>query len=168
MNYMSVLKADIANGTGWRVSLWVSGCHFKCKGCFNPDAWCPLAGKKFDENVRQKIFAELSKDYCSGLTLLGGEPMFRTNRKEVISLCRECKMKFPEKNIWMYSGFTFDQIALSPEMSPVLGWIDVLVDGQFIQKLKDTSLPFRGSTNQRIIDVQKTLLTGNISTIEFT
>ena len=155
MNYSALRKADIANGPGFRITLWVTGCMRKCPGCFNEEAQDPDFGKKFDDKVKQKIFKELSDPHCSGLSLLGGEPLSKLsdNRKQIIQLCKECKEKFPDKNIWCWSGYLFEEIVDDPSIQEILNYVDVLVDGAFIQEKKDLSTPFRGSTNQRIISV---------------
>jgi len=159
MNYSALKKADIANGPGFRLTLWVSGCQRKCPGCFNPEAQDPEFGKPFDEEAKKKIFKELGEPTCDGLSLLGGEPLSRCsdNRKQIIQLCKECKERFPNKDIWCWSGFLFEEIFKDESMRPILDYIDVLVDGPFIQEKKDLATPFRGSTNQRIIDVKKTM-----------
>ena len=159
MNYTKLLKADIANGPGFRLTLWVTGCQRKCPGCFNEEAQDPAFGQKFDKEAKEKIFKELAEPTCDGLSLMGGEPLSRCsdNRKEIIKLCKECKERIPEKDIWVWSGFLFEEIFNDESMRPILNYIDVLVDGPFIQEKKDLSTPFRGSTNQRIIDVKKTM-----------
>ena len=153
MNYGSILKADTANGTGFRVSLFVSGCTRDCKGCFNKKAQNPNYGKLFDESTKQKLFLELEKDYCRGLSILGGEPLseLSDNRKTIISLCKEVKENYPNKNIWLWSGYTIEEIEKSTEMKDILKYIDTLVDGPFVEEKKDLTIPFRGSSNQRII-----------------
>jgi len=153
MNYASIIKADIANGPGFRVSLFVSGCGRKCPGCFNQDAQDPTFGKPFDDKAKEKIFKELSNEWCHGLSLLGGEPMSKLsdNRKQVIALAKEVKEKFPEKDIWCWSGYTIEEIQADDSMKDILKYIDVLVDGPFVEEQKDLSIPFRGSRNQRIL-----------------
>ena len=165
MNYSRILRADIANGPGFRCTVWATGCLRKCPGCFNPEAQDPNFGKLFDDEAKQKIFKELSDPHCSGLSLMGGEPLSvcSDNRKQVIQLCKEVKERFPEKDIWMWSGFLLEEIINDASMRPILDYIDVLVDGPFVQEKKDLSTPFRGSTNQRIIDVKKWRATGEIS-----
>jgi anaerobic ribonucleoside-triphosphate reductase activating protein len=167
MNYASILRCDVANGPGFRVSLFVSGCLRKCPGCFNEIAQDPSYGKKFDSQAKEKIFKELSKEYCSGLSLLGGEPMSKlsNNREAVIELCKETKEKFPEKNIWMWSGYTFEELISDPTSKNIFNYIDVLVDGPFIESEKDLDLAWKGSRNQRVIDVKKTTESGNIVVI---
>lgn len=159
MNYTRLLKADIANGPGFRLTLWVTGCMRKCPGCFNEEAQDPKFGQKFDEETKKKIFKELAEPTCDGLSLMGGEPLSKVsdNRKQIIQLCKECKEKFPDKDIWCWSGYTFEEIAADPYMRDILKYIDVLVDGPFVEARKDLSCPWRGSSNQRVIDVKKTL-----------
>lgn len=169
MNYSALKKCDIANGTGFRLSFWCSGCGRHCKECFNPEAQDPNFGKPFDDTVKQKIFKELSDPHCSGLSLLGGEPLSKLsdNRKQIIQLCKECKEKFPDKNIWMWSGYTFEEIASDTSTKDILKYVDVIVDGPFVESKKDLSTPFRGSTNQRIIDVKKTMERHSIVEVRF-
>ena len=153
MNYGSIIKADIANGEGFRVSLFVSGCKRNCPGCFNKQAQSECFGKPFDDEAKQKIFAELDKEWCRGLSVLGGEPMsvLSDNRKQVIALCKEVKDKYPGKDIWMWSGYTMEELQSSDDTKDIFKYIDVLVDGPFIIEKKDLSIPFRGSSNQRIL-----------------
>lgn len=153
MNYVSIVRADIANGEGFRVSLFVSGCMRNCPGCFNKQAQDPTFGKFFDDEAKKKIFSELDQEWCHGLSLLGGEPMSQLsdNRKQVIALCREVKEKYPNKDIWMWSGYTMEELKDDPATVDVFKYIDVLVDGPFVEAKKDLSIPFRGSSNQRIL-----------------
>lgn len=153
MNYASIVRADIANGEGFRVSLFVTGCLRNCPGCFNKQAQDPSFGKFFDEEAKKKIFTELDQEWCKGLSLLGGEPMSKLsdNRKQVIALCKEVKEKYPDKDIWMWSGYTMDELKQDPETQDIFKYIDVIVDGPFVLEKKDLSIPFRGSSNQRIL-----------------
>ena len=153
MNYASIVRADIANGEGFRVSLFVTGCLRNCPGCFNKQAQDPSFGKFFDEEAKKKIFAELDQEWCKGLSLLGGEPMSKLsdNRKQVIALCKEIKEKYPDKDIWMWSGYTMDELKQDTETQDIFKYIDVIVDGPFVLEKKDLSIPFRGSSNQRIL-----------------
>lgn len=153
MNYAKIYTADIANGKHFRVSLFVSGCARNCKGCFNKEAQDPSFGKPFDDEAKQKIFKELEYDWCKGLSILGGEPLSRLsdNRKAVIAFAKEVKEKFPQKDIWVWSGYTLEEIQADDSMKGILEFIDVLVDGPFIEEEKDLSIPFRGSRNQRIL-----------------
>ena len=169
MNYSALKKCDIANGIGFRLSFWCSGCARHCPGCFNPEAQDPNFGKPFDEDAKEKIFKELSNPHCAGLSLLGGEPLSRLsdNRKQVIQLCKECKERFPDKNIWCWSGYKFEEITADEEMRPILDYIDVLVDGEFVETKKDLSVPFRGSSNQRVLDIAKWRKTGKLTEVRF-
>lgn len=153
MNYASIVKADIANGEGFRVSLFVTGCLRNCPGCFNKQAQDPTFGKFFDEEAKKKIFAELDQEWCKGLSLLGGEPMSKLsdNRQQIIALCQEVKEKYPDKDIWMWSGYTIEELQSYPDTKDIFKYIDVLVDGPFVLEKKDLSIPFRGSSNQRIL-----------------
>jgi len=153
MNYAKILKADIANGTGFRVTLFVTGCLRNCKGCFNKIAQDPAYGNPFDEDAKKKIFNELDKDWCKGLSLLGGEPMsmLSDNRKQVIALAKEVKEKYPDKDIWMWSGYSYEELKENPDCREILNYIDVLVDGPFVEELKDISLKWKGSANQNVI-----------------
>lgn len=153
MNYGSIIRADIANGEGFRVSLFVSGCKRNCKGCFNQQAQNPCFGKLFDEEAKQKIFAELENEWCKGLSVLGGEPMsvLSDNRQQVIALCKEVKERYPDKDIWMWSGYTMEELKSNEGTKEIFKYIDTLVDGPFVLEKKDLSVPFRGSNNQRIL-----------------
>lgn len=153
MRYASILKCDTANGTGFRVSLFVSGCGRNCKGCFNPEAQNPNHGKPFDEKAKMKIFSELDKPYCKGLSLLGGEPMsvLSNNRQTIIDFCREVKSKYPTKDIWMWTGYTYEDLLADDTAKEIFTYIDYVVDGPFVEEKKDLSLRFCGSSNQRIL-----------------
>ena len=164
MNYASILKCDIANGPGFRTSLFVSGCMRKCPGCFNEEAWNPNYGKYFDDVAKYKIFKELSMDYCRGLSLLGGDPMSKLGdiRKTVIELCREVKTKFTNKDIWLWTGYTFEEIVNDNTANKIFKYVDVMIDGPFVESLKDIDLVWKGSSNQRVIDIKNTLNNGSI------
>ena len=153
MNYASIVRADIANGEGFRVSLFVTGCLRNCPGCFNKQAQDPAFGKLFDDEAKEKIFTELDNEWCKGLSVLGGEHMSRlpANRAQVIAFCKEVKEKYPDKDIWMWSGYTMEELMSIPDTKDIFKYIDVLVDGPFVQEKKDLSIPFRGSSNQRIL-----------------
>lgn len=154
MNYMAIYKTSIADGLGWRTVLFVSGCNHKCKGCQNVESWNPKAGKPFTNETKEFLFNCINNDKIDGLTISGGDPLYKKNIKEVTNLCKEFKQKFPNKNIWLYTGNLYRD---SKDLE-IMNYIDVIVDGQFRYDLKDTTLAFRGSSNQRIIDVH----TGNI------
>ena len=149
MNYAKIYSADIANGENFRVSLFVSGCTRNCPGCFNPEAQNPDFGKLFDDEAKQKIFKELEHEWCKGVSFLGGEPLSKLsdNRKVVIALAKEIREKFPDRNQWLWSGYTLEEIQADDSMKDILKYIDVLVDGPFIEEQKDLSIPFRGSRN---------------------
>ena len=163
MNYADIKVADVANGTGVRVSLFVSGCNHHCKGCFNPEAWNFNYGKEFTEEETEKILRELDHPYVSGLSILGGEPLEYVNQNGLLPLLKKVKQKFPEKNIWCYTGYTFDKDIIGnmfenwEQTIELVSYIDVMVDGKFEEDKKDLNLKFRGSSNQRVIDVQKSL-----------
>lgn len=168
MNYSEIKNCDIANGPGVRVTLFVSGCTHHCEGCFNEMTWDFAYGEPFDESVYERILTYLEPDYIAGLTLLGGEPLEYTNWKELLPFVRTVKAKYPNKNIWCYTGYRFEEDILERfcvqwnDMQEFLTYIDVLVDGEFIMEQKDISLLFRGSRNQRIILVQESICTGGI------
>ena len=169
MNYSALRKADIANGIGFRCTLWCCGCRRKCPGCFNPEAQDPNFGEPFTDEVKERIFKELSEPTCDGLSLMGGEPLSicSDNRKQTIQLCKEVKERFPNKSVWIWTGYLFEEIASDPSMKEILNYVDIIVDGPFIQEKRDLSTPFRGSTNQRIIKVDEWRRTGNVVEMEF-
>ena len=168
MNYAEIKNCDIANGPGVRVSLFVSGCTHHCPGCFNQVAWDFDYGQPFTQQTIDEILKLLAPGYIKGLTLLGGEPFEPENQPAVVELLRQIKSKYPEKTIWAFSGYLFDRDILpghlgDPEITrEYLGYLDVLVDGPFVEAKKNLSLRFRGSENQRIIDVPASLATGKI------
>ena len=168
MKYADIKTVDVANGKGVRVSLFVSGCTHHCKGCFNSQAWDFNYGNDFTEKQIDQIINELDHPYISGLSLLGGEPLEHINQKGLLPLLKKVKEKFPEKDIWCYTGYTFDKDISEnmfnnwDETKEVMSYIDVLVDGKFEEDKKDLKLKFRGSSNQRIIDVQQSLKTHKV------
>lgn len=147
MNYLNISKDDLLNGEGVRVVLWVTGCNHYCKGCQNPETWNPRAGKLFTEQTKRKLFELLSRDYIDGLTLSGGDPLFPSNRDELTKLCKEVKEKFPNKDIWCWTGYLYEEV----KFLPIMKYIDVLIDGPYIEELRDITLQWRGSSNQKII-----------------
>ena len=155
LRYHDIQHNTILQGTGLRVALFVSGCDKepKCKGCHNAIAWDKNSGIPFDNNAKQEIFEQLDKDYIAGTTFLGGEPLATYNVNEVTELAKEIKEKYPNKNIWCYTGKTWEDI----KHLSIMQYIDVLIDGEFIEELADVKYPFAGSTNQRVIDVQESL-----------
>ncbi len=165
MNYAEIKNCDIANGPGVRVSLFVSGCTHRCKGCFNEVAWDFDYGKPFTQETIDRILSMLRPAYIRGLTLLGGEPFEPRNQEAVVELLRQIRQELPEKSIWVFSGFLFDKDILSGRLGDTreyVSYLDVLVDGPFVEEKKNLSLRFRGSENQRIIDVPASLTAGEI------
>lgn len=168
MNYASIKIMDVANGPGIRMSLFVSGCRHYCKGCFNQEAWDFNYGKPFTQNEIEYIIDYCSNPHIAGLTLLGGEPLEQVNQQGLLPLLREFRKKLPNKSIWCFTGFDFEKDVLGymikdfPETKELLSYIDVLVDGEFKEDLKDLSLRFKGSSNQRTILLRETLETGTI------
>ncbi len=168
MNYASIKKYDIANGLGVRVSLFVSGCTHHCKNCFNSIAWDFNYGSPFTKEVEDEIIASLKNPYISGLSLLGGEPLEPANQYGLYDFLKRVKKEVPNKDIWCYTGFTLNadltlDKANTPITKEIIAMFDVIVDGKFIEELKDITLKFRGSSNQRLIDVQKTINNKEIS-----
>ena len=168
MYYGNIKKSDIANGPGVRVSLFVSGCTHHCKGCFNEETWNFKYGEPFTEKTEEQILKLLEPSYVSGLTVLGGEPMEYVNQKELLPFLKKVKENYTKKTIWCYTGYVYEKDLLG-RMIPkwkitkeILELIDVLVDGPFIEEQKDISLLFRGSANQRLIDVPKSLAAGEV------
>lgn len=162
MNYHMIRTDDMLNGEGLRVVIFLSGCLHHCEGCHNPETWNVSSGKEFTANEINAIMSELDKDYISGVTLSGGDPLHPQNLPEVCALVKLIKSKYPEKTIWIYTGYRWDEIMallISGNRSPltILEHCDVLCDGEFIQDLADVNYPWVGSKNQRIIDVQKSL-----------
>lgn len=168
MNYAEIKTYDVANGPGIRVSLFVSGCNHHCPGCFNQDAWDFNYGQPFTEKTIDDIIDTLSFGAYAGVTFLGGEPLEHSNQKALLPLARKLKEVYPDKSIWCFTGFEFERDIMGrmyhewPETKELLSYIDVLVDGPFIEKLKNPSLVFRGSENQRLIKIPETLETGQI------
>ena len=201
MNYLRIDKEDVCNGEGLRVVLWLSGCSHKCKGCQNPQTWDADSGIPFNESTKEELFRELDKDYISGLTLTGGDPLFESNLDDVLELVTEANKRYnttqyidennqndhnilntnadkirllsPKKNIWLYTGFTWEEIRKGnmedslkygewTKRAKIITECDVIVDGQYIKPQRDISLPYRGSSNQRLIDVQQSLQKGEI------
>ncbi|MGN0451527.1 MAG: anaerobic ribonucleoside-triphosphate reductase activating protein [Acutalibacteraceae bacterium] len=165
MNYAALKKFDIANGPGVRVSLFVSGCRHHCKNCFNREAWDFDFGKPFTKQTEEEILAELDKDYIKGLSLLGGEPFEPENRAALTQLLKRVREKYPDKTVWCYTGFEFE-ILTDQTAREMLSLIDVLVDGKFVEELKSPDLIFRGSSNQRILDLKKSLRVGEAVWLE--
>ena len=170
MKYAKIKKCDVANGPGVRVSLFVSGCNHHCKNCFNPEAWDFCYGNDFTKKEEEEIIEELKPEYITGLSLLGGEPFEKVNQEGLAPLVKKVKETYPNKKIWCYTGFTFDKQILGQMVKEenrqttkeMLENIDYIVDGKFVEELKDPKLRFRGSSNQRIIDVQESIKQDNV------
>lgn len=168
MNYATIKWTDIANGEGVRISLFVSGCTHRCKNCFNEIAWDFSYGEPFDDAIAQKIWKELDSSFIAGISLLGGEPLEPQNQEALYPFVKEVRRRFPQKTIWCYTGFVFDEKTgelcekhkNTPYTKELISMFDVLVDGPYVEELKNIRLKFRGSSNQRVIDVQKTLEKG--------
>ena len=163
MRYNLIRKMDISNGPGVRVSVFMQGCSFHCKNCFNPETWNFDGGKEFNNDTIDEVLKLCDKDQIKGLSILGGEPMHPNNIEGTTKLAKAFKEKYPNKNIWVWSGFRFDKDLKDKE---VLKYIDVLVDGQYKDELHDFTLKWKGSSNQRVIDVQKSIETGKVIEIK--
>ena len=172
MNYAAIKKTDVANGPGIRVSLFVSGCTHGCKGCFNSEAWDFGYGSVYTEDTEKEILQALAPDYIRGFSVLGGEPMEPENRRTVLGLLKKVRENYPEKDIWCYTGYDYEKDLLcwaaleepGGEVRQLLSLIDVLVDGEFVEEEKNLRLAFRGSENQRLIDVGESLRQGRTVT----
>ena len=153
MRYHDITKDDMKNGDGLRVCLWVAGCDHCCKECQNPQTWDPNGGIPFDEAAKAEIFEQLDKSYIAGITFTGGDPLYFGNVETVTNLAREIKEKYPDKTVWMYTGFTWEAV----RSLPVMEYVDVLVDGEYKAAERDVTLMWKGSANQRVIDVQRSV-----------
>lgn len=162
MNFHNITHDDMNNGDGLRVVLWVAGCDHHCKDCQNPVTWNPDDGVPFTLADKEEIFAALALDYIAGITFSGGDPLHPANRRDVRELMGEVKTRFPDKTIWVYTGYTWEEIMQDSELAGMMTPVDILVDGRFVTELKDVTYPWAGSTNQKVIDVQKTLQEGRI------
>ncbi len=159
MRYNKIRKMDISNGPGVRVSIFMQGCAFHCKNCFNPETWDFTAGKEFNDDTIKEVLDLCDKKQIKGLSILGGEPMHPNNQEGTAKLAKAFKEKFPDKTVWMWSGFKFDQDLKDKE---AMKYVDVLVDGTYTDELRNPTLKWKGSSNQRVIDVQKSLKENNI------
>ena len=158
MRYHNITKDDMLNGDGLRVVLWVAGCSHCCKECQNPITWDPNGGILFDQAAKKEIFDQLDQSYISGITFSGGAPLYVHNILEVTALAKEIKEKYPNKTIWLYTGSLWEEL----QDEKILKYLDVMVDGEFMVDKKDVSLKWKGSSNQRVIDVQKSLAEGRV------
>ena len=162
MNYIKVTKNDIANGIGVGCVLWVSGCDIHCKNCHNQSTWDFNSGQLFTEDTMQEILLTLTKPYISRFTISGGHPLDPHNAPKVLEIAKRVKMVFPNKDIWIYTGYVWENIMKDETLREILKYTDVLVDGAYVDELRDISLAFRGSSNQRIIDVEKSLIENKV------
>jgi len=162
MNYHNITKDDMLNGDGLRTVLWVSGCTHHCFNCQNPITWDVEGGLPYDEAAEKELFEDLAKPHCSGITFSGGDPLHPFNRDEVFRIAKKIREELPKKTIWLYTGFLWEEIMDIPEIK----LMDVVCEGKFVQDLADTKIHWVGSSNQRVIDVQKTFETGNIVLLE--
>ena len=171
MSFVGIKYCDIANGTGCRTVLFVSGCRNACKGCFQPQTWDFGYGEPFDEKVQKEVLDSLAPDYITGITLLGGEPFEPENQKELVPFMRKVAAQYPNKNVWAFTGYIYDKDLIAggrrhtEDTDELLSMIDVLVDGPFVEELKDITLKFRGSSNQRVLNLRETIRTGKITTL---
>lgn len=167
MNYGAIKKCDIANGVGVRTVLFVSGCTHHCKGCFQPETWNFDYGERYTKETEDEIIESLRADYVDGITLLGGEPFEPENQRELVKLLRRIKKELPQKTVWSFSGYTYEELtgdsrAVCEVTNEMLSMLDVLVDGEFVEAKRNISLRFRGSENQRLIDMNQTRKEGKI------
>lgn len=174
INYHNITHDDMNNGDGLRVVLWLSGCSHHCYNCQNPQTWNSDSGIPFDKSAKQEIFDKLSKDYISGITFSGGDPLHENNLDEVLSLIKEIRTSFPEKTIWLYTGYKFEELINGIHYPLDSKWedkawrqsivklCDVLIDGEYIDEQRDITLKWRGSSNQRVIDVKQSLTQNKI------
>lgn len=162
MKYHNITKDDMLNGDGIRVVLWVAGCEHHCKGCQNPVTWNPDDGLEFDEAALHEIYSELSKEHVKGITFSGGDPLHPQNRFPVFHIIQDVKEKFPNKDVWIYTGYTWEEVLADAEMHFVIEGADVLVDGRFNEDLLDKNYHWAGSTNQRVVDIKKSLQKGMV------
>ncbi len=156
MNYHNITKDDMLNGEGLRIVLWTAGCAHCCDGCQNPETWDVSSGIEFDEEAENELFEKLNHDYISGITFSGGDPLHPFNRDEVLRLAKKVKQLHPNKTVWVYTGYLYEEVVKAIDLT----YVDVLVDGEFKKELNDNNLHWVGSSNQRIIDVQKSLKEG--------
>ena len=155
MNYLDIKHCNMVNGEGLRTVIWVSGCDRNCPGCFSPHTHDPKAGVEFNDSAKEELFRDSSEEWCSGITFCGGEPMHPANRETVTRLAKEHRERFPEKTIWMYTGYTWAELLEDESASEILRYMDVICDGPFVESLKDVDLKWVGSSNQNVIDVKE-------------
>ncbi len=158
MRYHNITYDDMLNGEGLRTVLWVSGCEHKCKNCHNPITWNENTGLLFDEKAKKEIFSYLDKEYIKGITFSGGDPLYKSNITEITAFAKEIKNKYKEKDIWLYTGYNWEDI----ENFEIMEYVDILIDGKFMEKLTDNKLLWRGSSNQRVINVKESKKTNKV------
>lgn len=158
MNYHNITTDDMLNGDGLRTVLWVAGCNHHCEGCQNPETWNEKSGIPFDEEAKKELLDKLTPDHIDGITFSGGDPLFPNNRQTITDLAKYIKQNMKNKTVWCYTGYTFEQV----KDLPIMKYIDVLVDGEFIKSLNDNTLHWKGSSNQRVINVPETLAQNSI------
>lgn len=157
MNYHDIKKCDMLNGDGIRVSLWVSGCNHNCNQCQNPQTWNVNSGIPFDKEAEKELFEALEKKYISGITFTGGDPLHENNLECVLNLVNKIRLLLPDKTIWVYTGYTWEQCLKHPVRKEIVYKCDIIVDGRYINELRNITLSWRGSSNQRVIDVKQSL-----------
>jgi anaerobic ribonucleoside-triphosphate reductase activating protein len=158
MRYHDIKKCDLLNGAGIRLTLFVAGCNHHCKNCQNPITWDPNGGLLFDDEAKYELLVELQKPYYRGVTFSGGDPLYPDNREDITALAKEIKEKYPDRDIWVYTGFTYEEV----KDLEIMKYVDVLVDGKYIEELASVPYPWAGSTNQRVIDVKETRKDGTV------
>ena len=157
MNYLDIKRCNMVNGQGLRTVIWLAGCDRNCPGCFSPYTHDPDAGVPFDDKAKEELFKDSKEDWCDGITFVGGDPLFCKNRGTVIELAKEHKKLYPNKTIWLYTGYCWSEIVSDKSMSDVIKYVDVICDGPFVESLKDPELEWVGSSNQHVIDVKERL-----------
>lgn len=162
MNYHDIKKCDLLNGDGIRVSLWVSGCEHNCSQCQNPQTWNVEGGIQFDEDAEKELFEALGEPYVSGVTFSGGDPLHKNNIQDILNLVNKIRILFPDKAIWLYTGFGWQECLEDEEKYRIIEQCDVVVDGKYIDELRDVTLKWRGSSNQRVIDVKQSIRDGQL------
>ena len=162
MNYHDINKCDILNGNGIRVSLWVAGCEHRCPYCQNPQTWDASGGILFDESAKSKLFDALRKDYISGITITGGDPLHTNNLEDILNRVNKIHLLSPQKTIWLYTGYTWEELMVDSKRKEIVSMCDVIVDGRYIDEKCDITLKWRGSSNQRVINVKQSISEGKI------
>lgn len=162
MRYAQIRSMDISNGEGIGVALFVQGCHFHCKNCFNQETWDFSGGKEWTQDIKEIFLSMINQQHIQRVSILGGEPLTDENFDSVLDLCKEIKSIFPDKIIWLYSGYIFEEILKNQSKKEIFDFIDMLVDGPFVEDQKDFNLHWKGSSNQRVINVQRSLMCGDV------